>query len=235
MEEPRPAATVPFSSQMPAEGTCKDSKNSRQKPLLAETDARSVPGQKRSYARTVQQPSAAHFQHDPLRAAKKTFLEGEIRRIGTDCNYKGEPGIIYSTEETEFLASRLKFSLVGKFSHGLPNLNFLRNRIVKLGLKGSVNVGRLNFKHVLIRLNNEEDFSRLWLRGEWTFDNFHMRVFKWSPDFDPHTESPIAPVWIKLPGLPVHLFEKNALLPLPLKLENLLEWMNQPLICLDLT
>ncbi|KAL0283500.1 UNVERIFIED_CONTAM: hypothetical protein Sradi_7225900 [Sesamum radiatum] len=212
MEEPRPVATAPFPNQLPADGAGQGQQQSQtEAPASADTAARTVPDQKRSYARTVQQSSAAHFQHDPLRAAKKTFLDGEMQRIGTDCNYKGEPGIIYSTEETEFLASRLKFSLVGKFSHGLPNLNFLRNRIVKLGLKGTVNVGRLNFKHVLIRLNNEEDFSRLWLRGAWTFDNFHMRVFKWSPDFDPHTESPIAPVWIKLPGLPVHLFEKNAL------------------------
>ncbi|KAL0283958.1 UNVERIFIED_CONTAM: hypothetical protein Sradi_7212000 [Sesamum radiatum] len=231
MEESRPAATVPPPSQTPAD----EALQGQQATVPAETAARNVPGQKRSYSRTVQQPSAAHFQHDPLRAAKKTFLEGEMQRIGTDCNYKGEPGIIYSTEETEFLASRLKFSLVGKFSHGLPNLNFLRNRIVKLGLKGTVNVGRLNFKHVLIRLNNEEDFSRLWLRGEWTFDNFHMRVFKWSPDFDPHTESPIAPVWIKLPGFLSIYLRKMHCLHLPLKLENLLEWMNQLLIYLDLT
>ncbi|KAL0287132.1 UNVERIFIED_CONTAM: hypothetical protein Sradi_7130600 [Sesamum radiatum] len=200
MEESRPAATVPPPSQTPAD----EALQGQQATVPAEL-----------------------LRHDPLRAAKKTFLEGEMQRIGTDCNYKGEPGIIYSTEETEFLASRLKFSLVGKFSHGLPNLNFLRNRIVKLGLKGTVNVGRLNFKHVLIRLNNEEDFSRLWLRGEWTFDNFHMRVFKWSPDFDPHTESPIAPVWIKLPGLPVHLFEKNALFTFAAKIGKPLR-MDEP-------
>ncbi|KAL0287581.1 UNVERIFIED_CONTAM: hypothetical protein Sradi_7121200 [Sesamum radiatum] len=158
MEEPRPAATVP--SQTPAEAALQGQQQTGA-PLPAENAARTATGQKRSYARTVQQPSAAHFQHDPLRAAKKTFLDGEMQRIGTDCNYKGEPGIIYSTEEIEFLASRLKFSLVGKFSHGLPNLNFLRNIIIKLGLKGTINVGRLNFKHVLIRLNYEEDFSRL--------------------------------------------------------------------------
>ncbi|KAL0278019.1 UNVERIFIED_CONTAM: hypothetical protein Sradi_7303400 [Sesamum radiatum] len=153
MEEPRPAATTPFPNQSPPDGAVQGQQQAQTEgPAPTETAARTVPGQKRSYARTVQQPSAAHFQHDPLRAAKKTFLDGEMQRIGTDCNYKGEPGIIYSTEETEFLASRLKFTLVGKFSHGLPNLNFLRNRIVKLGLKGSVNVGRLNFKHVLIRL-----------------------------------------------------------------------------------
>ncbi|KAL0405501.1 UNVERIFIED_CONTAM: hypothetical protein Slati_3864000 [Sesamum latifolium] len=142
-----------------------------------------------------------------------------MQRIGSDCSYKGRPSIIYSSEETEYLGSCLKFSLVGKFSHGLPNLNFLRNRIVKLGLKGTVTVGRLNFKHVLIRLTNEEDFSRPWLHGEWMFDSFHMRVFKWSPDFDPHIDSPISSVWIKLHELPIHLFEKNALFTFAAKIE----------------
>ncbi|KAL0394560.1 UNVERIFIED_CONTAM: hypothetical protein Slati_4422200 [Sesamum latifolium] len=160
--------------------------------------------QKTSYAKTVQQPSAAHFQHDP-----------------------GEPGIIYSSEETAFLAARLKFTLVDKFSHGLSNLNFLCIRIVKLGLKGNVTVGRLNFKHVLIRLSNEEDFSRIWLRGEWTFDSFHMRVFKWTPNFDPQIESSSTSVWIRLPELRVHLFEENALFTFAAKIGKPLR-MDEP-------
>ncbi|KAL0409406.1 UNVERIFIED_CONTAM: hypothetical protein Sradi_1875000 [Sesamum radiatum] len=61
------------------------------------------------------------------------------------------------------------------------------------------------------------------------FDNFHMRVFKWSPDFDPPIESPIAPVWIKLPGLPVHLFEKNALFTFVAKIEKSLR-MDEPTV-----
>ncbi|KAL0331676.1 UNVERIFIED_CONTAM: hypothetical protein Sangu_1713100 [Sesamum angustifolium] len=102
-------------------------------------------------------------------------------------------------------------------------MNFLRIRIVKLGLKGNVSVGRLNFKHVLIRLSNEEDFSRIWLRGEWIFDSFHMRVFKWTPDFDPQIESPIAP----FVALPVHLFEKNALFTIATKIGKPLR-MDEP-------
>ncbi|KAL0287582.1 UNVERIFIED_CONTAM: hypothetical protein Sradi_7121300 [Sesamum radiatum] len=47
------------------------------------------------------------------------------------------------------------------------------------------------------------------------------------PDFDPHTESPIAPVWIKLPGLPIHLFEKNALFTLAAKIGKPLR-MDEP-------
>ncbi|KAL0394544.1 UNVERIFIED_CONTAM: hypothetical protein Slati_4420600 [Sesamum latifolium] len=123
-----------------------------------------------TYAKIVQQPSAAHFQHDPVQAAKKTFLDDEMCLIGSYSSYKGEPSIIYSSKEMALLAAILKFTLVGKFFHGLPNLNFLHLRIVKLGLKGNVIVGRLNFKHVLIRLTNEEDFSRLWLRGHIEMD-----------------------------------------------------------------
>ncbi|KAL0439448.1 UNVERIFIED_CONTAM: hypothetical protein Slati_2427800 [Sesamum latifolium] len=151
-----------------------------------------------------------------------------MRLIGSDASYKGESCIIYSSEETAHLAARLKFMLVGKFSHGLPNLNFLRFRIVKLSLKGNVTVGRLNFKRVLIHLTNEEDLSRLWLRGEWIFDSFHMRVFKWTPNFDPQIESSIASVWIRLSELPVHLFEKNALFTLAAKIGKPLR-MDEPM------
>ncbi|KAL2228591.1 UNVERIFIED_CONTAM: hypothetical protein Sindi_1838800 [Sesamum indicum] len=179
-----------------------------------------------TYAKIVQNPSASHFQHDPSRAAKKMFQDDEIHTIGSYSSYKGEPGIIYSSEETAQLASKLKFTLVSKFSHGLPNLNFLRNRIIRLGLKGNVTVGRLNLKHVLSRLANEEDFARIWLRGEWTFDSFHMKVFKWTPNFDPKIES-IAPVWIRLPELVVHLFEKNALFTLASKIGKPLR-MDEP-------
>ncbi|KAK4416995.1 hypothetical protein Salat_2525000 [Sesamum alatum] len=143
------------------------------------------PTNKRSYANIVQNLPPTHFQHDPARAAKKIFQEESLQEIGTVSKYKGLPSITYTEDETSQLSDRLKFALIGKFSHGLPNLNFLRQRIVKLGLRGSVNVGPLNFKHVLIMLSNEEDYSRIWLRGEWSFDGFPMRIFKWTADFRP--------------------------------------------------
>ncbi|KAL0415060.1 UNVERIFIED_CONTAM: hypothetical protein Slati_3337900 [Sesamum latifolium] len=131
--------------------------------------------------------------------------------MGTVTSFRGRPCITFSDEETEWLAERLKFAIIGKFSHGLPSLSFLKNRLIKLDLRGSVSVGAINLKHVLIQLSHEEDCYRLWLRGEWLFDNYRMRVFKWSPTFNSHIESPIAPVWIKFPELPCHLLEKNAL------------------------
>ncbi|KAL2237399.1 UNVERIFIED_CONTAM: hypothetical protein Sindi_0931600 [Sesamum indicum] len=65
-----------------------------------------------TYAKVVENPLVSHFQHDPARAAKKTFQDDEIHTTGSDSSYKGEPGIIYSSEETAQLASRLKFTLV---------------------------------------------------------------------------------------------------------------------------
>ncbi|KAK6125241.1 hypothetical protein DH2020_040985 [Rehmannia glutinosa] len=38
-----------------------------------------------------------------------------------------------------------------------------------------------------------------------------MRVFKWTPSFNPRAEAPLAPVWIRFPGLPIHFFDHNAL------------------------
>ncbi|KAK6153238.1 hypothetical protein DH2020_012877 [Rehmannia glutinosa] len=53
------------------------------------------------------------------------------------------------------------------------------------------------------------------------------RVFKWTPSFNPKMEAPLAPVWIRLLGLPIHFFDHNALLAIgniigtPLQVESL--------------
>ncbi|KAL0361975.1 UNVERIFIED_CONTAM: hypothetical protein Sradi_3882000 [Sesamum radiatum] len=38
-----------------------------------------------------------------------------------------------------------------------------------------------------------------------------MRIFKWSPAFNPKHESTIVPIWVGLPDLPAHLLKKAAL------------------------
>ncbi|KAG9139056.1 hypothetical protein Leryth_024600 [Lithospermum erythrorhizon] len=41
---------------------------------------------------------------------------------------------------------------------------------------------------------------------------FSMRVFKWVPEFSPLSESAIAPVWVRLEGLPLYMFDEITLL-----------------------
>lgn len=127
----------------------------------------------RSFAAVLQNSTT----EDPTRTLKKSLLnEDPNSAFGLVSKYKGKPGIIFSEEEINFLAQPLKFALVGKFSHGLPSLKFLRQKFESLGLKGSFTIGAINFKHILINLTHEEDFTRFWLRGEWTFAGYNARL-----------------------------------------------------------
>src|SRR5438270_493547 len=81
----------------------------------------------------------------------------------------------------------------------------------KLELKGNFTLGHLDSKHMLINLQHEGDFDRIWMRVSWYIDSFPMRVFRWSPEFRPDVESPIVPVWVSLPSLPLYMFNKQWL------------------------
>lgn len=70
-----------------------------------------------------------------------------------------------------------------------------------------------------------------------------MRVTKWTPDYDPKIDVPIVPVWISLPGLPIHFHHREALFQIgrmirtPIKLdmataENL--WPSVARLCVEI-
>src|SRR4051812_9601780 len=81
----------------------------------------------------------------------------------------------------------------------------------KLGLKDSFFLSHLDPKHMIIRLNEEADFNRLWLREVWFFYGYPMRTFRWMPDIRLDAESSIALIWISIPNLPFFLFNKQGL------------------------
>lgn len=64
---------------------------------------------------------------------------------------------------------------------------------------------------MIIECDNREDFAYFWLKRVWYFHRFPMEVSKWIPDFSVERDSPIAPIWITLLGLPVHLYNDKAL------------------------
>ncbi|KAK9179061.1 hypothetical protein WN943_028257 [Citrus x changshan-huyou] len=125
---------------------------------------------------------------------------------------RGEPAVHFSAAEIQTMAEPFKLSLVGKFSFGRPPMELIRKFFVSLGLKGNCQISLLDSRHVLIKLVLEEDYSRIWLRQTWFINGRGMRVFKWSTDFRCSVESPIVPVWVSLPHLPVHFIHcKSAL------------------------
>lgn len=55
----------------------------------------------------------------------------------------------------------------------------------------------------------EEDYLRLWLKGQRNLLGFPNRIFKWSLEFCITEESTIVLLWISLDNIPIHLFEKK--------------------------
>ncbi|KAL2497861.1 Uncharacterized protein Adt_23411 [Abeliophyllum distichum] len=128
--------------------------------------------------------------------------------------HRGEPALTITADEEASLAEPFKFTLVGKFSHRKPSMVEVRNSFQKFGFIGDFKIGLIDFKHILIHLTHEDDYSRLFLKPLWFIMGCPMRVLKWTCDFHPDAETPIAPVWISFPLLHVHLHAKEFLFAL---------------------
>lgn len=85
--------------------------------------------------------------------------------------------------EVQAMIVPFKFLLVGKFSYNRPRMEIIRNFFASLGLKEKSQVSLLDNWHVLIQLNLEEDYSRLWVKQAWYVSRSAMQIFKQTTDF----------------------------------------------------
>nr|XP_027070434.1 uncharacterized protein LOC113695508 [Coffea arabica] len=125
--------------------------------------------------------------------------------------HRGEPAVVFSAADIAVVAAPFRYTLVGKFSKGRPLLPDLRKFLSTLDLKDTATVGLLDDRHVLLKFQCEADFLRVWGRSLWYVNGSPMRVFKWTSKFHVNRESSLAPVWFRLPKLPIHLFAKPCL------------------------
>ncbi|KAL2519775.1 Uncharacterized protein Adt_16022 [Abeliophyllum distichum] len=128
--------------------------------------------------------------------------------------HRGEPALTIIADEEASLAEPFKFTHVGKFSHRKPRMVEVRNSFQKFGFTGDFEIGLIDFKHILIHLTHEDDYSRLFLKPLWFIMGCLMRVLKWTCNFHPDAKTLIALVWISFPLLPVHLRAKEFLFAL---------------------
>ncbi|KAK4736998.1 hypothetical protein R3W88_000695 [Solanum pinnatisectum] len=73
----------------------------------------------------------------------------------------GIPRIVWTEEEVNRMNTieNLQFAVVGKFSYGWPTLEELRSLIPRqCNIKGDCKIGLLRNRHILIRLDQQEDF-----------------------------------------------------------------------------
>ncbi|KAG6523062.1 hypothetical protein ZIOFF_012915 [Zingiber officinale] len=143
------------------------------------------------------------------RAAKKSFEEvGANFKEFSMCN--NVPGIFYDSEEVKALSVPYKFSLIGKFSGRRPPPQIVYQGFKGLGLSSPYNIRFLRAGHIFLHLTSNEDMARIWTRGVWRIGGSILRIFKWTPHFSYEAESPVVPVWVQFPDLPVHMFNKNC-------------------------
>ncbi|KAL2526355.1 Uncharacterized protein Adt_11409 [Abeliophyllum distichum] len=177
--------------------------NGRKTYAAAVTEKQTISSSERSMRKSfasVLQPAPDSTCHQFV--AKEPFL------------HRGEPALTITADEEASLAEPFKFTLVGKFSHRKPRMVEVRNSFQKFGFIGEFKIGLIDYKHILIHLTHEDDYSRLFLKPLWFIMGCPMRVLKWTCDFHPDAETPIAPVWISFPLLPVHLRAKEFLFAL---------------------
>lgn len=126
-------------------------------------------------------------------------------------SYKGLPSISFSADEVYTFSQPYRFSLIGSFWNGRPSMKQLNVSFERIGFKVTPKIGHLDAQHILITFQNEDDYQRCFLRRSWVLHGYHMRVTKWTPDFDPNCDTPIVPVWVLIKGLPLFLHNRTAL------------------------
>ncbi|KAL3510099.1 hypothetical protein ACH5RR_029500 [Cinchona calisaya] len=117
---------------------------------------------------------------------------------------------IFLKRRVESLSQPLKLALVGKFWRGKANMATIWKSFQTIGFKGSFALGLLDYKHVLIRFDLEEDYLRCWLKSNWFLNGFQIRVFKWHPLFRPDVESYVVP-WISFESFLALFFNKHSI------------------------
>ncbi|KAK6775491.1 hypothetical protein RDI58_026492 [Solanum bulbocastanum] len=125
----------------------------------------------------------------------------------------GEPTVVFDSKdiETFITEDNLKYTLITKFSHGRPELPYLRKILPQqLGFKGDCNIGLLESRHVLLRFTLKEDYIAIFSETsrsiKFAGTVIPFRIQKWTPSFSPREETSIA------------------------MLDNLLMWINDNLI-----
>lgn len=80
--------------------------------------------------------------------------------------YKDRLAATFFEDGIQSLAKPFQHSLVGKLTR-MPKLQDIRMAFKGIGLSGAYEIKWLDYKNVLIKLSNEQDFNRIWAQQNW--------------------------------------------------------------------
>ncbi|KAG5599225.1 hypothetical protein H5410_030595 [Solanum commersonii] len=157
---------------------------------------------------TIVQSFAARLRYNQSKTETPIVLNSPIHTTR-----KGLPAVLLDEEDYNvMLAESCKHTLVGKFTNTMPKMELIRKSFtLQTQLTGGVKITHFNSRHVYIDLDNEFDYVTVWTRQRMNIEGQLMRIQTWTPDFTPEEETPIVPIWVALPELPWHCYNKVVL------------------------
>ncbi|GAA0155158.1 hypothetical protein LIER_43310 [Lithospermum erythrorhizon] len=73
--------------------------------------------------------------------------------------YQGKPSVLFKRSEKATFLHKLKFVLVGKFSHGRPPISSIKSFFAGLKLQGGYNISIFDSKHLFIEVDLRIDYE----------------------------------------------------------------------------
>ncbi|VFQ89722.1 unnamed protein product [Cuscuta campestris] len=184
------------------------------KPSFAQAVAGpSTPGPSKSFAQAVSGSSNPGISLRAIASRPSAILPNVVVEDKTPTFHRGTPGVVFKRSEMQKLSQLDNFLLIGKFSHGRPEIATLRKFFAeKFLLRESVQISLRDPRHVMILFTHPLDCNDIFMQGQIQFNGqFPMRLFRWSPEFNVKTESSVAPVWVTFPNLRADLFNESAI------------------------
>jgi len=117
-------------------------------------------------------------------------------------------------------------ALIGKFTGLWPSpkaVTIWMNECWKHLVKGKVDLCAAGRGFFAFTFSRKEDRDLVFRSGPYFMGSRGLFLAPWTLDFNPEAEITAAPVWVRLPHLPLHLWGKNSLKDIGNKLGRFLE------------
>ncbi|KAL9686291.1 hypothetical protein QQ045_023747 [Rhodiola kirilowii] len=174
-----------------------------------------------------------HGLHSPAIAPLPTLTSHTHRQVGSK---EGFLAISFSVEEVKAGAKWYDFSLVAKFSIGRPLLADIQKSFqAAWKINGRTMISEVwDSRHILVILDSEQDVTTALASPGRKIGHSLFRLFRWSTDYNPRKESSTTTIWIRLPGLPIPLYDHAYIEPIVSGLERFVDVDQRTKACLSL-
>lgn len=148
----------------------------------------------------------------------------------------GKPAVSFTSTEIQAGAKRFDFSLVAKFTIGKPSLSEIQRAFQSnWNLTGRATISEIwDSRHVLIILDSEEDVTAALSCPLRKINHSMFRLFRWNIDYNPKKESTTTTAWVRLPGLPLPLYDRAYISAILSSFSNFLDVDDRTKACLSM-